>query len=64
MYVLIKKDENFTGIYKDKSEISNKLGVNVKTITRNLKNGRYETDKFLLIIPDFIQNKSKRGGKR
>lgn len=64
MYILIEKDSNFVGIFKDKSEIAKRIDKNRATITRNLIDGRYETDKFVIIVPDFIQKISNRGGKR
>ena len=64
MYILVRKDREFVGIYKEKSELSKEIGKVPATIRRNLVNGRYETEKFVVYQPDFVQNKSKRGGYR
>lgn len=65
MYIVLSKISTQTAIIKDQTELSGYLNKSVSTIRRNLKDvSRWETNKFIVIKPDYIQIKSNSGGKR
>lgn len=64
MYVLIEKNTNFIGVYDEMQPILDRLNLSRTTFTRKIKSGTWETDKFLIRKPDYVQKKSARGQKR
>ena len=64
MYVLIEKTNEKVSIFKELSPLALYLNVDRSTIYRNLLKNKWETNSFTLYKPDFIQRKSKRGGKK
>lgn len=64
MYILIEKSSEKVSVYKEISPLASYLSVSRSTIYRNIKNNKWETINFILYIPDFVQKRSKRGGKK
>ena len=65
MYIVLSKTNEETAVIRNLTEVSGYINKVVSTIRRNLKSvSRYETEKFIVIKPDFVQIKSNSGGKR
>ena len=64
VYVVLWKSTLKVGIFTEKRAISEWLGVNESTVHRNFNSGVWETDEFIVKIPEECILKSKRGGKR
>jgi len=65
MYIVLSKTDEKTAVIRNLTEVSGYINKVVSTVRRNLKNfSRYETEKFIVIKPDFVQIKSNSGGKR
>lgn len=60
-YVLLDKIEDEVSIYKDLSVLCKDIGIGRSTFY--YKN-TYENDKYKVYEASFVQQKSKRGGKR
>lgn len=63
MYIIIDKETDKSAVIKEKQAVSNYINKSVSTIYRNKNLLMWETDKFLIYNPSFIQIKSERGGK-
>lgn len=63
MYIVVEKDSNKSYIFKEKTHLSEKIGRSTKTILRNEDKLMWETSKYYIYNPVFIQNRSLRGKK-
>lgn len=65
MYIVLSKLNTETAVIRNQTELAGYLNMVVSTVRRNLKKfDRWETNKFTVIKPDYIQIKSNSGGKR
>ena len=64
MYIVIHKVTDKTAVIKDKTELSYHLGISLSTIYRRENKRKWETDNFIVYVPDKIAIKSRRGGNR
>ena len=65
MYIVLSKTNEKTAVIRNLTEVAGYINKVVSTIRRNLKDvSRWETEKFIVIKPDFVQIKSNSGGKR
>jgi hypothetical protein len=63
MYICIKKNSPQSGVFKDLSQLSRFINKDVRTISKKLKVGRWETDDFIVDFASKVQIKSLRGDK-
>jgi hypothetical protein len=63
MYIIIDKETQKSAVIKESLAVSNYINKSVSTIYRNKSLLMWETSKFLIYNPTFVQIKSKRGGK-
>ena len=65
MYIVLNKSNNKSAFIRELTELSAYINVATHTIKRALKvNERWEIGDFIIIIPDYVQLKSNRGGFR
>jgi hypothetical protein len=64
LYVVVYKKTLKVGVFKEKSQVCDFLGVSYMTMYRNFHGGVWENDKFIVKYADEIQLKSFRGDKR
>jgi hypothetical protein len=64
VYVVVHKNTLKVGVFIEKSQVCDYLGISKMTFYRNFVGGWWETDQFIVKYPEKVLLKTARGDKR
>lgn len=63
MYIVINKFTDETAVIKEKSPLSEHLGISLRTVHRKTIDRMWETEQHIVYKADVVLLKSRRGGR-
>jgi hypothetical protein len=64
MYIVMNENLSYVGIFKEITPLSELLGVSRTTVYNHKGEKQWKINGYTIIIPDFVQKKSNRGGQK